>query len=75
MPSEIVFNSASSSLTKVFSFISNKTEALAQELGDDYFDPQSSAEIILKHFKKDSLSELELNETGAAVSALGAALK
>ena len=53
MPSEIVFNSASSSLTKVFSFISNKTEALAQELGDDYFDPQSSAEIILRHFKKD----------------------
>lgn len=52
MPSEIVFNSASSSLTKVFSFISNKTEALAQELGDNYFDPQSSAEIILKHFKK-----------------------
>ena len=75
MPSEIVFNSASSSLTKVFSFISNKTEALAQELGDNYFDPQSSAEIILKHFKKDSLSELGLNETGAAVPALGAALK
>lgn len=75
MPSEIVFNSASSSLTKVFSFISNKTEALAQELGDNYFDPQSSAEIILRHFKKDSLSELELNETGAAVPALGAALK
>lgn len=46
MPSEIVFNSASSSLAKVFSFISNKTEALAQELGDNYFDPQSSAEII-----------------------------
>ena len=75
MPSEIVFNSASSSLTKVFSFISNKTEALAQELGDSYFDPRQSAETILAHFKKDSLSELELHEGSAAVPALGAALK
>lgn len=58
MPSEIVFNSASSSLTKVFSFISNKTEALAQELGDSYFDPRQSAETILAHFKKTACRSL-----------------
>ncbi len=75
MPSEVVFNSAAASLTKVFSFVANKTDALAEELGDDYFDFDECSKIICEHFKKDSLSELELSQGSAAVPALGATLR
>lgn len=75
MPSEVIFNNASSSLSKVFSFIANKTDALAEELNDDYFDFNECSEIICSHFKKNSLSELELSQSRAAVSALGAVLR
>ena len=75
MPSEVIFNNASSSLSKVFSFIANKTDALAEELNDDYFDFNECSEIICSHFKRNSLSELELSQSRAAVSALGAVLR
>lgn len=75
MPSEVVFNSAASSFSKVFSFIANKTDALAEELGDGYFDFDECSKLICSHFGKKDLSELELSHTSAAVPALGAALK
>ena len=75
MPSEVVFNSAASSFSKVFSFIANKTDALAEELGDGYFNFDECSKLICSHFGKKDLSELELSHTSAAVPALGAALK
>ncbi len=75
MPSEVIFNNASSTLSKVFSFIANRTDALAEELDDEYFSFDKCSELICKHFKKSNLSELELSQGSAAVSALGAALR
>lgn len=75
MPSEIIFNEESAALKKVFSFVANKTEALADELSDDYFDTKSCSRLICSHFKKNDVSELELKTDSTAVSALGAALR
>ena len=75
MPTEIIFNEEASSLKKVFSFVANKTDALADELNNDYFDAQVCADLICSHFKKNDVSQLELTKGSTAVCALGAALR
>lgn len=74
MPSEILINKETSSLKKFNTFISKKLEATAEVLPAKSFDFENASSVVLKHFNKSSLENLELENKKSAVCALGAAL-
>lgn len=74
MPSEILINKEAASLKRFSAFVSKKLEATAETLPQSSFDFENCKNIVLSHFKKSSLENLELENRRSAVCALGAAL-
>ena len=74
MPSEIIINADVLKLTQITDFVKSRLHSSCDLLDDDCFDLSKASASVIKHFKVSSLSELSLNDSEAAVCALGAAM-
>lgn len=74
MPSEALMNAGAAVLPKFKSFLSKRMNLTAELLEDEQFDLAACTGLVLRHFQKASLDELELSSAPDAVRALGAAL-
>lgn len=74
MPSEILINKEAASLKRFNTFVSKKLEATAEVLPPAAFDFENAQKAVLKHFEKNSLESLQLENKKSAVCVLGAAL-
>lgn len=74
MPSEILSNKETAVLKRFQSFVSKKLEAAAEVLPQAAFDFENASGLVLRHFKKNALEDLGLENKKSAVCALGAAL-
>ena len=72
-PSEILFDSQSSKLKSVVSFVSSRLNAVSENLTDDDFDYNLCKKTVSEHFN-NTLDELGISSSNEAVCALGAAL-
>lgn len=73
-PSEILISKDIIALQDVADLLSKRTHCLVQTADSTSVDPELCTQVVLNHFGKDSLNELELGSTPAAVCALGVAL-
>lgn len=73
-PSEILISKDIIALQDVADLLSKRTHCLVQTADSASADPELCTQVVLNHFGKDSLNELELGSTPAAVCALGVAL-
>ncbi len=74
-PSEVLLSEAAGASKMLGAFLKNKLDCMADILAADYFDHQRCESDILAHFKKESLSLLDLQDKPYAVAALGALLR
>lgn len=74
MPSEVLVNAGAAVLPEFKSFLAKRMSLTAELLDDGQFDLASCTALVLAHFQKTSLDELELASAPDAVRALGAAL-
>lgn len=74
MPSELLINMEAAMLKHFSSFVTKKLETTAQTLPPQSFDFETAEKTVLKHFKRESLESLDLENKKSAVCALGAAL-
>ncbi len=74
MPSEILINKEATSLKRFSAFVLKKLEATEEVLPAQSFDFEKNREIVLKHFERSSLENLNLENKQSAVCALGALL-
>ncbi len=73
-PSEIIINSGVLELTQVTDFVRTRLRSSCDLLDDSAFDLSKASATILKHFRVSSLSDLSLNDSDGAVSAIGASM-
>lgn len=73
-PSEIIFNSGLLKLTRVTDYVKTRLNASCDLLDDSEFDVSKTAAATLRHFGKNDLSELSLENSPGAATAVGAAL-
>ncbi len=73
-PSEIIINSEVLELTQVTDFVRTRLRSSCDLLDDSSFDLSKASATLLKHFRVSSLSDLSLNDSDGAVSAIGASM-
>ncbi len=74
-PSEVLLSEAAGAQKTLGAFLKNKLDCMADILAADYFELKRCESGILAHFKKESLSLLDLQDKPCAVVALGALLR
>lgn len=74
MPSEIIINSDLLKFTQVTDFVKSRLQSSCDLLDDECFDVSKASATVLRHFNVKTLSELSLENSLAAVSALAASL-
>lgn len=74
MPSEVLINKEASLLKRFSLFVSKKLETTVETLSQQSFDYENAERIVLNHFGKSNLGNLNLDNKKSAVCALGAAL-
>ncbi len=74
MPSEIIINADVLKLNQITDFVKSRLRSSCDLLDEDCFDLSKASASVLKHFRISSLSEISLNDSDAAVCALGASM-
>lgn len=74
-PSEIIFNDSLACRKELIAFARDRLNSFTEEMADHEYLSASSKQIILDHFKAESLLDLKLTDYSQKTRALGAALK
>ena len=74
-PSEMLIGGEVDKLQPIVPFINDKLKVSVEMMEEEYFDYDNCVNIVLKHFKKNGLDELNLDDRSGIVRSLGCLLQ
>ena len=74
-PKEVILNGKAAISDELKYFLCKRLDCTGELFDDEYFDFKACESTVLKHFSKNNLTELSIDNKTEAVCALGAALR